>query len=300
MKIRIQVKIRIQAENLEKIQYKNLTNCIRLANGEIEIVVTTDVGPRIIFYGFVGGENILGEHFDLKTETALGEFKPYGGHRLWIAPENMPNSYAPDNLPVEYEFDRQKNSVRLVQPIEVVTKTQKEITVTLDERGSGVAVHHKITNCGDKEIELAAWALTIMRGGGEVLIPNEPFVLYDSETLLPVRNLTVWSYTDLSDSRWSFDREFVRLRVDENKKEPQKIGVLNKQGWAKYQSGNLEFVKRFDFIENAAYPDMNSNTELYTAGSFVEIETLAPLQRLAPDASTEHTEHWQLNKPDLV
>jgi hypothetical protein len=41
---------------------------------------------------------------------------------------------------------------------------------------------------------------------------------------------------------------------------------------------------------------MNSNTELYTAGSFVEIETLAPLQKLAPDASTEHIEHWQLNR----
>ncbi len=80
----------------------------------------------------------------------------------------------------------------------------------------------------------------------------------------------------------------------------QKIGVLNKQGWAKYLAGDLEFVKRFDFIENAAYPDMNSNTELYTAGSFVEIETLAPLQRLAPNASTEHIEHWQLNKLNLI
>ena len=281
---------------MEKIQYKNLSNCIRLTNGEIEIVVTTEVGPRIIFYGFTGGENILGEHFDLTSETALGEFKPYGGHRLWIAPENMPNSYAPDNSPVEYEFDETKNSIRLVQPIESLTKTQKEITVTLDASGSGVAVHHKITNRGDKEIELAAWALTIMRGGGEVLLPNESFAPYGGETLLPVRNLTVWSYTDFSDSRWSFDREFVRLRVDENKAEPQKIGVLNKQGWAKYLLDDLEFVKRFDFIENALYPDMNSNTELYTAGSFVEIETLAPLQKLAPDASTEHIEHWQLNR----
>jgi hypothetical protein len=281
---------------VKKIQYKNLQNCIRLTNGEIEIVVTTDVGPRIIFYAFVGGENILGEHFDLKTETALGEFKPYGGHRLWIAPENMPNSYAPDNALVEYEFDKAKNSIRLVQPIEVVTKTQKEITVTLAEKGSDVMVHHKITNRGDREIELAAWALTIMRGGGEVLLPNEPFAPYGAETLLPVRNLTVWSYTDFDDSRWSFDREFIRLRVDESKKEPQKIGVLNRQGWAKYKSGDLEFVKRFDFVENAIYPDMNSNTELYTAGSFVEIETLAPLQKLAPDASTEHIEYWSLNK----
>ncbi len=173
------------------------------------------------------------------------------------------------------------------------------MTVTLDERGSGVAVQHKITNYGDAEIELAGWALTIMRSGGEVSIPNEPFVPYGKDTLLPVRNLTVWSYTDFSDSRWTFDREFVRLRVDENKKEPQKIGVLNKQGWAKYVSGELEFVKHFGFVEGAIYPDMNSNTELYTAGSFVEIESLAPLTNLTPGASTEHIEHWQLGKPNL-
>ena len=285
---------------MEKIQYKSLSNCIRLTNSEIDVVVTIEVGPRIIFYGFVGGENILGEHFDLKNETALGEFKPYGGHRLWIAPENMPNSYAPDNSPIEYEYDEQKNSIRLVQPIETTTKTQKEMTVTLDECGSGVAVQHKITNCGDAEIELAGWALTIMRSGGEVSIPNEPFLPYGKGTLLPVRNLTVWSYTDFSDSRWTFDREFVRLRVDENKKEPQKIGVLNKQGWAKYVSGELEFVKHFGFVEGAIYPDMNSNTELYTAGSFVEIESLAPLTNLTPGASTEHIEHWQLQKTNSV
>ncbi len=280
---------------MEKIEYKNLPNCIRLANGDIEIVVTTGVGPRIIKYSFVGGENVLGEHFEAKTETALGEFKPYGGHRLWIAPENMPNSYAPDNATVEYEFDAAKNSIRLVQPIETVTKTQKEITVTLDETGSGVTVHHKITNRGDNEIEIAAWALTILRGGGEALIPNEPFAPYSGENLLPVRNLTVWSYTDFTDSRWKFDRDFIRLKVDSKKSEPQKIGILNKQGWAAYRYKNLQFTKRFDFQENAAYPDLNSNTELYTAGDFVEVETLSPLKTVAPNESIEHTERWELD-----
>jgi hypothetical protein len=206
----------------------------------------------------------------------------------------MPNSYAPDNAPIEYFFDERKNSIRLVQPLELVTGMQKEMTVTLDEKGSGVSVKHQITNRGEKEIEIAAWALTIMRGGGEAFIPNEPFAPYSGETLLPVRNLTCWSYTDLSDSRWSFDREFIRLRVDENKPEPQKIGVLNKQGWAKYRVGDLEFIKRFEFRENAVYPDMNSNTELYTAGSFVEIESLSPLTKLAPGESAEHVESWEL------
>jgi hypothetical protein len=98
---------------MKKIEYLNLPNCIRLTNGEVEIIVTTDVGPRIISYNFVGGENILGEHPNARVETALGEFKPYGGHRLWIAPENMPNSYAPDNAPIEYQFDEAQNSILL-------------------------------------------------------------------------------------------------------------------------------------------------------------------------------------------
>ncbi|MDQ3063064.1 MAG: DUF4380 domain-containing protein, partial [Acidobacteriota bacterium] len=147
---------------MKKIQFLDFQNCIRLNNGEIEVVVSTDFGPRIVAYNLVGGENVLGIHADAKVETALGKFKPYGGHRLWIAPENMPNSYAPDNAPVEYFFNEQNNSIRLVQPPEPITQTQKEITVTLDGQGSGVAVQHKITNLGEREIELAAWALTIM------------------------------------------------------------------------------------------------------------------------------------------
>ncbi len=281
---------------MEKIRYLDLPNCIRLSNNEVEVIVSTDVGPRILHYSLVGGENIFGLHAEAKVETALGEFKPYGGHRLWAAPENMPNSYAPDNSPIQYEFNKAKNSIRLTQAVENVTKTQKEIIVTLDEKGSGVSVNHKITNCGADTIEIAAWALTIMRGGGEALIPNEPFAAYGAETLLPIRNLTLWSYTDLSDSRWQFDKDFIRLRVDGEKSEPQKIGILNKRGWAAYQFKNLRFIKQFDFIENAVYPDMNSNTELYTASDFIEIESLAPLQKVEPNESTEHIERWKLSK----
>lgn len=279
---------------MEKIQFENLPNCLRLTNGDVEVVVTTEIGPRIVGYNFAGGENVLGWHPDAKIQTELGEYRIYGGHRLWIAPENMPNSYAPDNAPVEYIFDGTKNSIRLVQPVEPVTQTQKELTVTLDKTGSGVSIGHKIKNCGTKTIELAAWALTIMRGDGICEIPNEPFASYSGETLLPVRNLTVWSYTDFSDSRWSFDRESIHLRVDKEKSEPQKIGVLNKQGWAKYRLDDVTFKKSFEFLENAVYPDMNSNTELYTAGSFIEIESLAPLRLLKPNEVTEHLEQWQL------
>lgn len=278
---------------MEKISYLGLPNCYRLTNGEIELVVTTDVGPRIIFYGFAGGFNILGEHPAERVQTELGEFRPYGGHRLWLAPENMPDSYAPDNEPVEFEFTGEL-AVRLTQKLEPRSQTQKEIIVTLDEFNTSATILHRVTNHGENARTLALWALTIMREGGEAVIPNEPFAEYSPATLLPVRNLTLWSYTDLTDSRWHFDHHQIRLEVDEKKTDPQKIGVLNKQGWAAYNWQDQKFVKRFDYVEGAAYPDMNSNTELYTAGNFVEVESLAPLVTLQPGETTEYTEYWEL------
>ncbi|MBC7798629.1 MAG: hypothetical protein H7Z37_17300, partial [Pyrinomonadaceae bacterium] len=171
---------------IEKVDYQNFPNCLQISNEEVEIVVTTNIGARILRYGFTGGENILGEHFDARVQTNLGEWKPYGGHRLWIAPENMPNSYAPDDKPVEYE-QINEFSARLAQSIEAATNAQKEMTITLDATGNGVTISHKLTNHDDAEMSAAAWAITIMRGGGEALIPREPFAPYSHDTLLPVR-----------------------------------------------------------------------------------------------------------------
>ncbi|HTK37511.1 MAG TPA: hypothetical protein VL325_03370 [Pyrinomonadaceae bacterium] len=273
--------------------YNDLPNCLEISNGEAKLIVSTDVGPRILFYGFDGGENILGWHPTAEVNTPLGKWKPYGGHRLWRAPESMPLSYAPDNNPVEFAKEGEF-SVRLLPPLETATHLQKEMTITLAASGTAVNIDHKITNRGDEETEIAAWALTIMRGGGEVIIPNEPFKPYGPETLLPVRSMALWSYTDFTDPRWKFEKDAIHLRVDEKINTQQKIGVLNRQAWAGYKWEDLSFVKKFAFDEDAVYPDMNSNMEVYTDGGFVEIETLSPLKKLAPGDAVQHHEHWEL------
>ena len=280
---------------IKKIEYLGFPNCIEIGNGTVNLVVSTDFGPRILFYGFDGGENILGWHGEAAVNTELGTWKPYGGHRLWLAPENMPLSYSPDNDPVGFIEDGEF-SIRLIPPEDIHAKIQKELTVTLDDGGSSVALEHKITKRGDVSIRAAAWALTIMRPGGTAIVPNEPFEPYSSATLLPVRTMTLWSYTDFTDPRWSFDKNETRLRVDESLGSQQKFGVQNRQGWAAYEWENLRFEKHFGFDEAAEYPDMNSNMEIYTAGGFVEVETLSPLQTLAPGDSITHRERWQLSR----
>jgi hypothetical protein len=280
---------------IKTVKYQNLPNCLEISNGDARLIISTDVGPRILFYGFDEGENILGWHPEAEVNTTLGKWKPYGGHRLWLAPENMPLSYAPDNDPVDHSTDGDL-SVRLTPPIIPSSKIQKEMVVTLAETGTAATIDHKITYRGDAETELAAWALTIMRPGGEAVIPNEPFKPYGPETLLPVRSIALWSYTDFTDPRWRFEKDSIRLRVDENAHSAQKIGVLNKQGWAGYQWENLTFVKRFDFVQDARYPDMSSNVEVYTDGGFAEVETLSPMKKLGPGESVLHTERWELSK----
>ena len=273
-------------------EYKGIQNCIELSNGDAAVVVATEFGPRILSYALDGGENILGWHPDAAVTTALGIWKPYGGHRLWRAPESMPFSYAPDSEPVEHEIHGDLSVTLTARPDG--SGVSKQMRVALSATGSGVTIDHWMTNTGDAPVDIAAWAITIMRPGGEVVIPGEPFHPYGPEHLLPVRSMALWSYTDLTDPRYSFEKDAIRLRVDESINSQQKFGVLNRQGWAAYEWENLRFVKRFDPVENVQYPDMNSNTEAYTDGGYVEIETLSPLRKLDAGEAIEYQERWEL------
>ena len=236
------------------------------------------------------------EHFRLAPEAAvqtdLGTWHPYGGHRLWVAPENMPRSYAPDNEKVDYLVENERSA--LFSKAADAAGFEKQFRVTLAEKGSGLAIDHKITNASDRAIEAAAWAITIMRGGGEVVIPNEPFAPYDSDICCPSARWPFGRTPTLPIRDGRFTKDAIRLRVNENIQPQQKIGVLNKQGWAAYESGELKFTKRFITLDNAAYPDFNCNNETYVAGNYVEIESLSPLRMLEPGESIEYEETWEL------
>lgn len=284
-----------QQVKIEKVKYFNQLNCYKLSNGTVEVIVTTDIGPRIIAYRFEGKENILGELTpDAVVKTELGEWHPWGGHRLWHAPESKPRTYVPDDAPVRVELIG-SDSVRLTQPVENPTGIEKEMLVKLDSAGSHVKVTMKLTNKGLWPVDLAPWGLTIMNGGGTTIFPHEPYISHDDK-LLPARPLVLWHYTDMSDPRWTWGKKFVLLKTDTTRTEPQKVGAANKQGWAAYLRKDILFIKRFQYIEGMKYPDHGCNFETYTAGDFMEIETLGPLVTLEPGESTIHIEDWFLFK----
>jgi hypothetical protein len=274
---------------MEKISYGGWPNCLRLSNAEIDLVATTDVGPRLIRLGFMGAPNLFKEFGDV-GKTCGDKWKNYGGHRLWHAPEVRPRSYAPDNGPIEHRWDG--TTLKLIQPTEAPTGIQKEIEVTLSAGKNEVVVRHRLTNRNAWPVELAPWALTVMQGPGRAILPQEP----PGSDLLPVRSMALWGYTNMADARWKWGAKFIVIDCDPNATAPQKIGLGNRSGWAAYARDGQIFFKRFGFDPAAAYPDFGCNTECYTRGDMLEVESLGPLSIVQPGSSVEHLEQWSLSK----
>ena len=73
--------------HLEKVNYKGWPNCYQLSNGQIDLIVTTDVGPRIIRFGFVDTNNEFKEFEEMAGQTGGQTWHAYGGRAAvqWIA-----------------------------------------------------------------------------------------------------------------------------------------------------------------------------------------------------------------------
>jgi hypothetical protein len=276
---------------MEKINFGGWPNCIRLFNGEIELIITSDVGPRIISCGFINKQNLFYVSGAEKGKTGGEEWNIFGGHRLWHAPEVMPRTYFPDNYPVDYTWDGK--TLKLVQQIESTTGIVKEIDITLDPDRNHVKILHRLINKNLWTIETSPWAITAHAGGGKAILPQEPYIRPEDD-LLPARPLVLWNYTQMMDPRWIWGNRYIQLKHDPGITSEQKIGILNKQGWTAYINSGILMVKYFKFDPEVIYPDYGCNNEVYVNGNLLEIETLGPVTGIPPGKYSEHTEDWYL------
>ncbi len=287
--------------HIERIAFEGWANCYRIANGEVELIVTGDVGPRLIRYGFPGGQNLFKEFPAQLGKSGEPTWQPRGGHRLWVAPEVAPDvspvTYAADNGPVQVEIGGDR--LIATPEVEEAAGLQKQIEVSMALSGSGVEVIHRITNRNPWTIELAAWGLTMMAPGGTGFFGLPPRGTHP-EMLAPTNPLVVWAFTDLSDPRWTFTRKYVILRQDSHNRVPMKIGSFHTDTWGAYLLNGELFLKRCAADATKVFPDLGASYETFTNHETLELETLGPLTKLTPNATLEHVEHWSLHRDVVV
>jgi hypothetical protein len=279
---------------IEKIAYGGWSNCYRVSNGEVDLVLTSDIGPRIMRFGFIGGQNFFREFEDQMGTSGESEWVARGGHRLWIAPEDPVKSYAPENGPVAVKVEN--GVIEATQPVEQLTGIEKKIAVRMATTGTGVEVVHTLRNASRETLELAPWALSMMARGGHGIHGFPPRGTHPEE-LAPTNPLVMWAFTDLSDPRWKFTKKYMVLRQDPADPVPQKLGTWNAKTWGAYLLNGEMFVKKYTALAGPReYPDYGCSYETFTNVDILELETLGPLTQLAPGQCVTHTENWSLHQ----
>ncbi|MBI4843007.1 MAG: hypothetical protein HY809_01605 [Nitrospirae bacterium] len=273
---------------IKKISFAGWENCVQISNGVVDLVATTDVGPRIIRYGFVGKKNELCVIKSTKGMTGGDEWRIYGGHRLWHSPEDRVRTYVPDNSPVAWH--EIQDGIKLSQDVERLTGIKKEMEITLSSDSTEVHLLHRLINKGNAPVELSVWSLTAMATGGTEIIPNTG----KDTGLLPNRIISLWPYSELNDPRLFLRNKYIMLRQDPAVQQPFKLGIPNEKGWAAYFNNNHLFIKHCKHREGSLYPDFGVSYETYVNDFMLEMETLSPLKSMAPGSSAEHVETWKL------
>jgi hypothetical protein len=282
------------AVKIEKVAWGGWPNCYRITNGEVELIVTSDIGPRVMRYGFVGGQNFFWEQKESMGKSGEPAWVLRGGHRLWVGPEDIKYTYPPDNSPVKVEV---KGDVLIAtQPVEKETNIEKQIEVRLAPAGSNVTVVHRLTNRGNMPLEFSAWVLTMMAPGGMGITGFPPRGTHP-EVLPPTNPLIMWAFTDLSDPRWKFTKKYLMLKSVPGNANPQKIGHHNPKTWGAYSLNGELFIKRYDASPRAQdHPDFGASYETFTNADFLEIETMGPLTKVPSGGTLEHIERWSIHR----
>lgn len=263
------------------------SNRIILENEKLRLEIARSVGPRILGLGFEGGPNLLAElpdYISLRPDGKKYHF--YGGHRLWRSPEDDILSYDLEDDPVEILSI--ENGLKITKRADEVSGIEKSIQVVLPDQRSTVVIIHELKNCKAIPLVFSPWAITQFRTGGTAILPMNNL----DTGLQPNQNLTLWPYTELSNSIIKLGRKF--LLVNALMDSPFKIGFANPAGWIAYWLENTLFVKYAPYESKDAYPDFGCSSECYCNHQFIELETLGPLQEVKPGDSIKHIEKWEL------
>lgn len=278
--------------------YKTFGRVLAIENGDMELYVTLDVGPRIIRYALPGGENFMFEDVNAEIVEQSAAFddhfypgaywRTYGGHRIWLTPEAKPDTYYPDNDPCTYTVNG--NVITVTPPAQKASQVAERLVLTVPESGTSVVVRAEATNLADHPQTFGVWQISVMCPNGLAVVPQT----LRNTGLLHNRRMSLWPYCEMNDARVYWGKTLFTLRQDPSADRPFKVGTSNERGFAAYLCHNAMFVKRMPFYADVPYPDDGCNFETYTNPQILELESLGKLAPVAPGDTVSSEEIWSL------
>lgn len=276
---------------MDKINFLGL-ECIKVKFGEINLLLTSTVGPRILSFTYRDSGNIFAElPGEFLNHSEKRKFFFYGGHRLWIAPEIPSSTYLPDNQPIM--INQQPDGVELIQKPSAEAGLKKSILIQETDHKNILIIDHFLMNESGKEITVAPWAITQLKLGGMAILPFKT-TENEGSSFLPNRSLSLWPYTDIHDARIHINKDFVFITTSPESENPLKIGIPHFQKWIAYFIHGYLFIKYSNETAPDCTLDMGAAGQCYCNDKFLELETLGKYKKLKPGETIKHREVWKI------
>ncbi len=260
-----------------------------LSDGKTELAATLDTGIRIVHLSCCGMENLF---YRQPADLSDGIFRDHGwkligGHRFWLSPETE-ESYWREGEEIEYTLH--ENGVTLRQKTDPWIGMEKAIRLDFLSDG-GIRVEHSACNRTEKPLTWALWGINTLAGGrGEVEFTG-------SGDYTPMRTVSLWRKTSLSDPRLSFTADRVQA-THAPMAEYCKIGVYSPSGKVCHENLGQRFEIQMEPVPMELCPDRGVNVEIYLNKRFMELETLGPMTTIAPDQWASFQEVWRVEVAD--
>jgi hypothetical protein len=298
--------------NISNIIYKGWKKSIEISNSEIKIIVVPETG-RILFYGFVEGENIFYENKELEGIVfSNGEYfkkeakilaPDVGGNRVLPCSEEYfhlltGSRHVPDPFinASSYKVSSLKNGVILESPVSKLLGIQIKRTITISEKGTRVKIEQDLIkkvaaqNQKIEKIPLTIWSLS------KIKTPNTSYLSMQENSIFK-NGFLIPEWPDAKNNasiNINITPSFLELKSSENL--PQKVGSDAK----KWVAGFLEkqvFVETFNFDteQKESYPDNGTSVTIFGNNLFTELECLSPEKTLKIGESISYDLHWSLH-----
>lgn len=293
------------ANPTEKINHYQWPDTLRLENAHVFVEVTPSIG-RITGFGPLNGNNLIWLNPDYVKNEIRDDgsiYRNYGGDKIWPTLQaiwkqafNGKSIWPPDGIidGSPWNILEQSNKYVVIEskinPLLGVTVRRK---ISLSHDKPVVEITNTITRVRPSPFPVHSWSVTQVHSPNYVIMDLEEmaydgpkFTVYHEPKLIR-KHSTQINNTAI---KWQIMNQDAPLSTA-----GKKAGTYGKYLTAAWD--DWVWVMKSDITSNGAYPEAAS-IQVFSDGTFTELETLSDFRHLGLSQSLDHTVQWELYPRD--
>lgn len=294
--------LQINAYNMvEKISYRGWSDCYRISNSEVTVIINAAAGGRIMVYERDGINVIYEDRLQdgkLLMEYLEGGFNPDGG-RFDYGQEKITRNIHQITYMGSWQGEIvDEYTLKITSQPDTVMGLLSTRLFMLDPQSSQLTVTQTMKNISTETTEYFFWGRTLVKLGGKLFMPLNP------ESVIPGSwGRYIWGENE----RFETDPDDPGVDIQGNifSLDPilagnAKYGTDAKDGWMAYGYKGLLFIKKYEYDETMQYTELYNLTNIFFTNrkKYAEMEPVSPTPFLKPGEKYSYTEKWYLKKYD--